>query len=88
MYCFTELGDNIQKIEIKPGVKLSANRQEGLIRTLDVHIALSDHFSGDEELRLINCRKIENYLNEHSSIILPIRVFLWQEQEISHELVE
>lgn len=81
LFCFNELGSEIVDIEIRQGVKVSSNRREGLIRTLDVVIRVKESFPDDPEHQLVIRRKLEVQLNTQSSSVVPIRTFLVWGQE-------
>ncbi len=72
-YCYTKLGDAVQKIVVQRGIKLDPRPGQGLLRTIDVLLVPGQEELSEQEWSAI-CAELERELDSLSTGILPFQV--------------
>ncbi len=74
-FCINALGfRNIESIEIRRGVMVSEYENEGLIRTIDVHLRKRPQTQLSEQDWQILCNEVETKLGNKAASAYPIRI--------------
>lgn len=76
MYCFAELGGQLEKVEVGQGIDRSPHAKNGFVRTLEVRLELANTADDQHEHLDFITQKLNHELNEHAATILPIRVVI------------
>lgn len=71
-FCFSELGEALAEVEVKPGVAVGNAPTAGLIRTLEVWLSPAD--SSDRYRWDFLRRQLEQQLNHQAAAMVPIHV--------------
>ncbi len=71
LYCYRVLMNDLKKVEIRKGSTISSDPNEGLIKTLDIHLELKESVDNHD----FWTQKLASELNEKSTCLVPIRVF-------------
>ena len=74
--CYDHFGESLEKVEIKKGLMKSPATTQGIVRTIDIHLTLSERKTGfsDAELKFLE-KDLLVKLEEQSSNVMPFRVF-------------
>ncbi|CAN5587783.1 type VI secretion system baseplate subunit TssF [soil metagenome] len=72
--CFAELGNKIERVKIKKGIKKDASSEKGFIRTLD--IVLSPTQELDEKNWDTTCQELQSFLERKKMFLTEIQVYL------------
>lgn len=74
-FCFATLGNQLQHVQIRKGIRVSDVPQEGITRTLDVFLQPAGRQStADRQEWDALCFELETELNAKSAGLIPIRV--------------
>jgi len=74
-FCINALGfRNIEKIEVRRGIQISNYENEGLIRTIDVHIEKRTQSQLSEHDFKVLCNEVETQLINKATSTHPIRI--------------
>ncbi len=71
--CFAELGNKIEHVEIKKGIKKDPVSKSGFTRTIDVILEPAEGFEQIEWIEI--CNELQAYLHRNKLFLTDIRVF-------------
>jgi len=74
-FCFSELGDKISEVEIKKGLVAGIKPEDGIIKTIDIHLTPSNKELSDEEWNMV-VYELQWKLENKSSLLNKYRIFI------------
>ncbi len=72
--CFARLGKQLQKVEIQKGIAISQEKQNGLIRTVEVLLYPSNHNPMDAQEWEAICIRLQSELQQAATVTYPFKV--------------